>query len=186
MPSVSRDFNTLIYEHGDITAYLSNNNKICINILHLHGIGQAWMYVKYPLNMDMYTIILTIFDKLTIDIFQQKLERGKAVGAYPIDISNGICITPEYKDIVILDEDMSVDNMSYSVFLGNYISFTRESVELLEEYENDRDEEDKYPGLYIVKGEILENGEFIYDTPIKSNNYDFHNYSDSDSECDNS
>jgi len=186
MPSVSRDFNTSIYEHGDITAYLSNNNKICINILHLHGIGQAWMYVKYPLNMDIYTIILTIFDKLTIDIFRQKLERGKAIGAYPIDVSNGICITPEYKDIVILDEDLSVDNMSYSVFLGNYIPFTRETVELLEEYENDRDEEDKYSGLYIVKGEILENGEFIYDKPIKSNNYDFHNYSDDECECDSS
>ena len=45
------------------------------------------------------------------------------------------------------------------------------SVSFLEELKSDRDKEDKYPGLYIVKGEILENGEFVYDKPIRSNSY---------------
>ena len=51
------------------------------------------------------------------------------------------------------------------------MDFTKESVNLLLEHESDRDEEDKYPGVYIIKGEILENGEFIYDKPIRSNSY---------------
>jgi hypothetical protein len=77
---------------------------------------------------------------------------------------------PAYKDIVSI-EDEDIENRKYDSRWGNYVDFTRESVKLLEEYENDMDDENKYSELYIIKGEILENGEFLYDKPIRNNSY---------------
>ena len=81
-------------------------------------------------------------------------------------------IIPKYKDIMLInDEYPHTENIIHSNDWENYILFTRESTVFLEELKSDRDEEDKYSGLYIIKGEILENGEFIYDKPIRSNSY---------------
>ena len=159
MVFVVRDFNTPKSDIGDITVYLSNNNKICVNVLNLHGLGQAWIYIKYYSKFDVYETFLSILNKLTRDIFRESL-----------DVNTEFSKIPKYKDIVCV-EDTFV-NSSYCNHWGHYVDFTKESVNLLLEHESDRDEEDKYPGVYIIKGEILENGEFIYDKPIRSNSHD--------------
>ena len=153
MVFVVRDFNTPKNDLGDITVYLSNNHKICINILNLHDLGQAWIYIKYQDSIDIYEIFTRIMNKITRDIFQK----------------NEFSVIPKYKDIVCVED--TVLNHSYCNHWGAYLPFTRESVLLLQEHESDRDEETNYPELYIIKGEILENGEIIFDKPIQSNNY---------------
>jgi hypothetical protein len=151
MKIVARDFNTFDNEIGDIVLYLSNNNKICVNILNLHDLGQAWMYIKYRPEIDLYNTFLNIMNKITDDLFN----------------NNDI---PIYKDIVSV-EDEPIENIYYDSRWENYVEFTRESIMLLEEYNSDREDENKYSGIYISKGEILENGDFIYDKPIRNNSY---------------
>ena len=151
MKIVARDFNTFDNDLGDIVLYLSNNNKICVNILNLHDLGQAWMYVIYRQEIDIYDTFLKIMNKITNDIF---------------DNTN----IPNYTDIVSTEDEL-VENGYYASRWGNYVEFTRESVILLEEYESNRDVDNKYPEIYIIKGEILENGDFVYDKPIRNNSY---------------
>jgi hypothetical protein len=153
MKIVARDFNTFDNDIGEIVLYLSHNSKIGITILNLHDLGQAWMYVNYPSGINIYDTFLKIMNKITNDLFLNT------------DI-------PPYKDIVSI-EDEEMEDMKYDSRWNNYIAFTRESVFLLEEYENDMDDNNKYAELYIIKGEILdnENGEFIYDKPIRNNSY---------------
>jgi hypothetical protein len=151
MKIVARDFNTFDNDIGDIVLYLSHNKTIGVTILNLHDLGQAWMYVKYSCKIDIYDTFLKIMNKITNDLLDNT------------DI-------PAYKDIVSI-EDEDIENRKYDSRWGNYVDFTRESVKLLEEYENDMDDENKYSELYIIKGEILENGEFVYDKPIRNNSY---------------
>ena len=170
---IIRDFNTPTNHIGEMVAYLSkddNQNRIiAVDILNLHGMGQAWIRIKYVLPIDIYDTILSILNKLTVDIYQAKLEKGQATGIYMYDSDDtGLSITPEYKDIVCLDEP--IENSNYSGNWGHFTEFTRESVELLEEYENDTYSENDAE-YYIIKGEFLENGEFTYDKPILSIDY---------------
>ena len=166
---VARDFNTPTNHIGEMVAYLSNNKIIAVDILNLHGLGQAWIRIKYDISIDLYNTILSIFNKLTMDIYQEKLEKGQVKGIYKVDPEyTGLSITPEYKDIICLDE--ATEHSLYSEYWGEYYTaFTRESVALLEEYDDGDGEEDEKS--YIVYGEILENGEFIYNKPILSNDY---------------
>jgi hypothetical protein len=48
---------------------------------------------------------------------------------------------------------------------------------LLEEYESDRDEDENEKNMddYVIKGEFLENGEIIFNKPIRSNTYYIYN-----------
>ena len=73
-----RDFNTPTNHLGDIRIYLCNN-KIEVILLNIHetetGHGQAWIYVKYPPNIDIYDTFITILNKVTHDIFQEILEK---------------------------------------------------------------------------------------------------------------
>jgi hypothetical protein len=171
---VARDFNTPTNHIGEMVAYLSidtNHNKIiAVDVLNLHELGQAWIRIKYDVSIDLYDTILSIFNKLTVDIYQEKLKKGQVKGIYKSDPNyTGLSITPEYKDILCLDE--ATEHSLYSEYWGQYYTpFTRESVALLEEYDDGEEEEDdtKY---YIVYGEVLENGEFIYNKPILSNDY---------------
>jgi len=151
MKVVARDFNTIDNEIGDIILYLSNNNKICVNILNLHDLGQAWMYVKYQPKIDLYDTFLKIMNKITNDIFDNT------------DI-------PNYMDIVSVEDEV-IEHMNYASRWGNYLEFTSKSINLLEEYESNRDDHNKYAEVYISKGEILENGDFVYDKPIRNNSY---------------
>ena len=156
---VARDFNTPTNDIGYILLYLSNRNKICINILDLHEDGQAWMYIKYPLNMDIYDIIISIFDSIVNEIA----------------INNVFIKEDTFQDIVSLDEP--IENCLYSNQWGNHVPFTRESVALLEEYESDRDEDEDEKNMddYVIKGEFLENGEITFNKPIRSNTYYIYN-----------
>jgi len=152
---VARDYNSPRSDDGDIRMYLSNRNKICINIMDLHEDGQAWMYVKYPLNMDMYEIIISILNKITAIL----------------SLDNDFIKNAEFRDILTIHEP--IENCEYSDHWGNYIQFTRESVALLEEYDSDRDEEEDEKNIddYVIKGEFLENGEITFNKPIRSNSY---------------
>ena len=125
--------------------------------MNLHDMGQAWMYIKYPSNVNLYDIYISILNTLTRDIYQQLLEKtGKDE-----------FIIWEYKDIVCLNE--TIENSKSSVYFDNYIPFTRESVDLLEIWDNEEENNDKH---YIIYGEYLKNGEFIYNKPILSNDYE--------------
>ena len=176
MFNVIRDFDTPTNHLGEIVLYLSNN-KIGITILNLHehvndSFGRAWIYVRYNHKIDIYDTFMTILNTLTRDIFQEMLDVGRKYGDF--DINDTVeSITYPYKDVVPIqgDDNPTTQNVMYSGDWENYILFTRECVEFLEEIKCDIDEEDKHPGLYIIKGEILENGEFIYDKPIRSNSY---------------
>ena len=184
MSYIVRDFNSLRSDIGDISIYLYENQTLFITVFNLHDIGQAWMYVKYPLNIDLYNMLLSILNKMTIDIYQTKLEYGKSIGAYPTDIQiDVISIIPKYQDIVIIKEDLKVDNSNYSSYFGNYIPFTRESVGLLDYWSKDNNEEYKDVNHYIIYGEFLENGDLIYDKPIQSNHYNYKDLEE-DSESD--
>ena len=164
MVFVVRDFNTPKSDIGDITLFLSNNNKICVNILNLHDIGQEIMYIKYPLTMDMYDIFVSVLNHITTHIYEKINEFVKIEGILDFDDKYDI---PKYKDIICLSEP--IENSSFSNHWGNYLPFSREYMELLSEYESDRDDEMKNVNKYIIKATLFENGEFIYDKPIRVN-----------------
>ena len=173
MVFVVRDFNSSRSDIGNISIFLSENKKISITILNLHGMGQALIDVTYLSVLDFYDMYLSIFDKITRDVYQEKIEKDKLKGSY-LPEENVFSIIPEYKDILCFDDDddEKTENVYYSDYFGNYITFTRESVKLLEEEEYDMDfNDDEFVNDYIIHGEILENGEFIYDKPIRSNSY---------------
>ena len=178
MSFVVRDFNTPTNHLGDIRICICNN-KIEVILLNIHETesehGQAWLYVKYPPNIDIYDIFMTILNKVTNDIFQEILENGIFDGDF--DHSTTVkTIIPAYKDLMPISEDKCslVENGYYmNNDWGNYVLFTRESIQFLGEMECEPNEENKLIGEYIINGEILENGEFIYDKPIRSHDY-FH------------
>lgn len=171
MDIVVRDFNTIDNHIGDITIYLSNNQNICVNILNIHehgyfDCGQACIYIKYKHEINIYDTFMTILNKLTRDIFQDLLEIIRKNGNLDPTITVEKLI-PAYKDIIPVPDDFPLPfNVQYRNLWGNCIDFTRESVKYLEEIESELDNE-----IYVIKGDILENGEFIYDKPICSNNY---------------
>jgi len=161
MDFVVRDFNTLTNHLGDITIYVCNN-RIEVHILNIHeteyGYGQAWMYIKYPPNIDIYDTFMIILNRVTHDIFQEILEKGRSDEDF--DENDTVeSITPAYKDVVPLSENKCslVENLQYVIGWGNYILFTRESVQFLEEVICDSydEEEEKNSGEYIIYGEIL-------------------------------
>ena len=170
MDIVVRDFNTVNNHIGDITIYLSNAHQICVNILNIHehgyfDCGQACIYINYRHEIDIYDTFMTILDKLTRDIFQELLEIIRKQGNLDPAITVEKLI-PAYNDIIPVPDDFHLPvNVQYRNLWGNCIDFTRESVKYLHLLESS----DEYE--YIIKGEILENGEFIYDKPIRSNNY---------------
>lgn len=159
-----RDFNVMGNDIGDISIYLSHQ-KLFVFIMNLHGIGQAWMHVKYSEQIDIYDICLSILNKLTIDICQDLLDSEK--------INTDIRI-PENKDIIQLESEKNIiENSIFSEYWnGYYIPFTRENMRFLKIYNSfDIDDTEKYKDYYVISGEILETGEFIYDKPIRSNHY---------------
>jgi len=150
MAFVVRDFNQPRNDIGHILVYLSKNHKICVDILDLHEDGQAWVYIYYPPNNDIYETILSILNQITTHL----------------SIDNLYIQELEYKDVVSLDEP--IENCQYSNSWGHHIPFTRDSVYLLEEEESDREEDDE---SYVIRGDLLENGELIFNKPIRSNGF---------------
>lgn len=170
---VARDFNTPTNDLGDMILYLSNRNKMCINILNLHehvndSFGQALVYVKYNAGMDMYDTIMSVLNTLTREIFQEMLDSGRKDGDF--DMNDTVeSITFPYNDVVTVPDN--IENAMNNGRWGKYFQFTRETMRYIEEYDSDRDEEDKNIGNYIIKGEFSENGEIILDKSIKSMSY---------------
>ena len=150
MTYVVRDYNTPRSDSGDIKIYLSNKNKLCVDILDLHEDGQAWMYIYYPLNNNLYDTILSILNQITTEL----------------SLENEFIRDAKYRDIVTIPEP--IENCQYFHYLGHYIPFTRESVDLLEEYESDREDDDE---SYVIRGDLLENGKLVFNKPIRSNGF---------------
>jgi len=189
MIDVIRDFNTPTNDIGEITVYLTNKKNIRVTILNVHehgyyDFGQAWMRIKYPQNIDIYDAFLTIMNKITHDIFQELLNIIRAEGDLDPEITVE-SLTPNYKDIIPIDDNNPTSETVFSgSHWGDYVPFTRESVQFLEEVDRD-DEDDAYDiGEYVIYGEILENGEFIYDKTIRSHDYRYEEDNKTDSETD--
>lgn len=171
MDFVVRDFNTIDNHIGNITLYLSNNHTIWVNILNIHehgyfDSGQVWIYIKYHHEIDIYDTFMTILNNLTRDIFKDLLEIIQKNGNLDPTITVDALI-PAYKDIIPVPDDFPLPKNVTNINLwGNCIEFTKETSLLLQEYEFVWDDQE----LYCIKGEIMQNGDFIYDKPIRSNN----------------
>jgi len=118
MVFVARDFNTSTNHIGEMIAYLStdiNDNKIiAVDILNLHGLGQVWIRIKYDVSIDLYNTILSIFNKLTMDIYQEKLEKGQAKGIYKVDPEyTGFSITPKIVIFILWIWRSEISGISY-------------------------------------------------------------------------
>ena len=151
---------------------------------HVHdSFGQALVYVKYnDVGMDIHDTIMAILNKLTREIFQEMLDAGRREGYLDMNDTVESIIYP-YKDVVTVPENnITFTDVSCNGPWGNYVLFTRESLDLLEEYDSDRDEDDKNIGYYIIKGEFI-NGEIILDKSIKSMSY-YHHINSDDSDTD--
>jgi len=189
MIDVIRDFNTPTNDIGEITVYLTNKKNIRVTILNVHehgyyDFGQAWIRIKNPHNIDIYDAFLAILNTITHDIFQELLNIIRADGDLDPEITVA-SLTPNYKDIIpIVDNNPTQEPVFSGSHWGDYVPFTRESVQFLEEVDWD-DEDDAYDiGEYVIYGEILENGEFYYDKTIRSHDYRYVEDNNTDSETD--
>jgi hypothetical protein len=189
MIDVIRDFNTPTNDIGEITVYLTNKKNIRVTILNVHehgyyDVGQAWLRIKNPHNIDIYDAFLAIMNKITHDIFQELLNIIRADGDLDPEITVA-SLTPTYRDIIPIDDNNPTQEPVFSgSHWGDYVAFTRESVQFLEEVDWD-DEDDAYDiGEYVINGEILENGEFFYDKTIRSHDYRYKEDNNTDSEAD--
>jgi hypothetical protein len=189
MIDVIRDFNTPTNDIGEITVYLTNKKNIRVTILNVHehgyyDVGQAWLRIKNPHNIDIYDAFLTILNTITHDIFQELLNIIRAEGNLDPEITVA-SLTPNYRDIIPIDDNNPTSEPVFSgSHWGDYVPFTRESVQFLEEVDWD-DEDDAYDiGEYVIYGEILENGELFYDKTIRSHDYRYVEDNNTDSETD--
>ena len=142
------------------------------------------MRIKYPQNIDIYDAFLAIMNTITHDIFQELLNIIRAEGNLDPEITVE-SLTPTYRDIIPIDDHNPTSEPVFSgSHWGDYVPFTRESVQFLEEVDWD-DEDDAYDiGEYVINGEILENGEFFYDKTIRSHDYRHEEDNKTDSEAD--
>jgi len=189
MIDVIRDFNTPTNDIGEITVYLTNKKNIRVTILNVHehgyyDFGQAWIRIKNPHNIDIYDAFLAILNTITHDIFQELLNIIRADGDLDPEITVE-SLTPNYKDIIPIDDNNPTQEPVFSgSHWGDYIPFTRESVQFLEEVDWDDEDDEHDIGEYVIYGEILENGEFIYDKKIRSHDYRYEEDNNTDSETD--
>jgi len=193
MIDVIRDFNTPTNDIGEITVYLTNKKQIQVTILNVHehgyyDVGQAWLRIKNPHNIDIYDAFLAILNTITHDIFQELLNIIREDGNLDPEITVE-SLTPTYRDIIPIDDHNPTQEPVFSgSHWGDYVPFTRESVQFLEEVDWN-DEDDAYDiGEYVIYGEILENGELFYDKTIRSHDYVYEedNKTDSETDSDNS
>ena len=189
MDFVVRDFNTPTNDIGEITVYLTNKKNIRVTILNVHehgyyDVGQAWMRIKNPHNIDIYDAFLAILNTITHDIFQELLNIIRVGGNLDPEITVA-SLTPTYRDIIPIDDHNPTSESVFSgSHWGDYVPFTRESIQFLEEVDWD-DEDDAYDiGEYVIYGKILENGEFFYDKTIRSHDYCYEEDNKTDSETD--
>jgi hypothetical protein len=152
---VVRDFNTPTNHRGDIEICFSNN-QIEVTILNLHesDYGQAWMYVKYYHEIDIYDTFMTILNKVTYDVFQEILENGRTRGDFN-ENDTVESIIPPYKDLIPISDDKCslAKNIQYISDWGNYVHFTRDSVQFIEEMECEK----KWSAIMIKMRKMKDN-----------------------------
>jgi hypothetical protein len=148
---------------GYIDIYLKNSNTIEIQTQGLHendyyiDYGQAEVIINFPENVDLYDLIITIFNKITED---------HSYALRYITYNDHIICSDEFIE-KYPDKCNHDRNENYTG--GYWIPFTRENIQYLEFENTEVDNADNYIRIY-GKVEYNENNklEFTYDNPIVS------------------
>ena len=168
---ISRDFDVSGSRcGGNLDATFLPDNTIHIQVSFLHenyspenecdGPGsQGDVIVKYPENADLYTTIMTIFNKLTEDHqFSLRSDKDKYI--------DSICCFKEY-----------VEANPQLPYIERNDKYGWGLLELIPENMKyvDADDEPFSPcseKSIIIYGEVLDDGTFIYDNPVISKHVD--------------
>lgn len=170
---VYRNFNTPQDDRGEIEIFILPDNKLHIQVDGLHenygspydGIdgpcSQADLVVKYYENLDLFTTITTILDKLTDD-HRYYLGKNRKF----TDLIH--CFSKFVKDNSELPYIEYGDLQSSDKFTGwASLEFTPENMKYVgvsnRDYEDDKE-------LITLYGEVNKDGLFTYDYPVISNN----------------
>jgi len=161
---VYRDFNLPGDYYGEIEVVVLPGNKLHVQVNSLHQnytmdylidcpAGQADVVVKYHENMDLYTVITTILDKLTDD-HRYYLYNSKISADYIYCFSNFVENNP---DLPYITRNESGG--------GALLAFTPENMKYVDVRNTDYEAHEDYITLY---GEVNNYGSFTYDYPVIS------------------
>ena len=161
---VYRDFNIPHDEPGEIEIIILPDNNLHIQINSLHQnytmdyqidcpAGQADLVVKYHDNLNLFTVITTILDKLTDD-HRYYLGKNRK-------FSDFIYCYPEF-----VKDNPDLPYIKYNEIYGwALLEFTQENMKYLGVKNSDYEADEELITLY---GEVNKDGLFIYDYPIIS------------------
>ena len=153
--------------NGNLEASLLLDNTIHIQVSFLHEnrdyenyndcdgpAGQGDVVVKYPKNADLYTTIMTIFDKLTEDHH-----------FYLVNDKN------KYIDRIFCFDYFVKANLELPYIERNdeygcgFLEFIPENIKYLE---TTNESYTQIPECITIYGEVFNDGSFIYDNPVIS------------------
>ena len=160
---VYRDFNLPGDYYGEIEIVLLPGNKLHIQVNSLHQNytldyiidcpgGQADVVVKYHENMNLYTVITTILDKLTDD-HRYYLYNSKNSTDY-------IYCFPKF-----IENNPDLPYIKHNELGGALLAFIPENMKYVDVQKTDYETDKEYITLY---GEVNANDLFTYDYPIIS------------------
>lgn len=161
---VYRDFNIPHDEPGEIEIIILPDNNLHIQINSLHQnytmdfqidcpAGQADLVVKYHDNLNLFTVITTILDKLTDD-HRYYLGKNRK-------FSDFIYCYPEF-----VKDNTDLPYIKYNEIYGwALLEFTQENMKYVGVKNSDYEADEELITLY---GEVNKDGLFIYDYPIIS------------------
>jgi hypothetical protein len=161
---VYRDFNIPHDEPGEIEIIILPDNNLHVQINSLHQnytmdylidcpAGQADLVVKYHDNLNLFTVITTILDKLTDD-HRYYLGKNRK-------FSDFIYCYPEF-----VKDNPDLPYIKYNEIYGwALLEFTQENMKYVGVKNSDYEADEELITLY---GEVNKDGLFIYDYPIIS------------------
>ena len=141
--------NSGISSYGSISIVPHTDGTMSVSVLNIHAFieyddypfcgGEAWIRVKYPPNADILDVIYAIFDKITQDY-------GRDFAGIPYEYQDFLCDfevnSSKEKDVLLTEI-----NRNHPI---SFIEYT------------------PYPATEM-SGEVLENGVFTYDYPLRNN-----------------
>lgn len=143
--------NSGISSYGSISVVPHTDGTMSVSVLNIHAFieyddypfcgGEAWIRVKYPMTANVFDIVHAIFDKITQD--------------YGHDFAG---IPYEYQDFLCAFERCNYNSTEKDVMLTD---LNRNDPISFVEYT-------PYP-VFEMSGEVLENGVFTYDYPLRNN-----------------
>lgn len=120
MLHVIRNFDLPERDIGEIkVCLLENKNMIGVSVLNLHGMGQAYMRVRYS-QLDLYDIINIILNKLTDDYTIKKDQNLYTDMIY--SENDSIPFTRENINLLERINDDSMDDNDAIIICGNVFS----------------------------------------------------------------